>query len=250
MRLDLSTYAEIEEYLSSKNSIIIPIGSIEQHSPDGILGTDHLIAQALAQAVGKRLQIAVAPALPVGIALHHMSFPGTISLKPKTFILYIQEIIQSLVSHGFEQFLFINGHGGNIQTLQAAFAQLTGEHRIKFDVASWWHLPEVKAMEEELFGEENGQHATASEISITRFLYPEAFQDSRGFDKPFAKTNYDLTIPEYAWPLSAEGFREIFPFGNIGSNPTIATTDKGRTIFTIAVDALCEYTQYFLEQRY
>ena len=123
MRLHLSTWQEIEAYLQESDSIIIPIGSTEQHGPNGLIGTDAICAEKIAQGVGEKTNAIVTPTINVGMALHHTAFPGTISLRPTTLILYIQDYIISLAKAGFRKFFFINGHGGNIATLKAAFSQ-------------------------------------------------------------------------------------------------------------------------------
>jgi len=123
MLLQLSTWLEVESYLEQSQGIIIPIGSTEQHGPTGLIGTDALCAEAIAKGVGKQVGAMVAPTLNVGMALHHTAFPGTISLRPSTLIQVILDYVTCLARAGFRQFFFINGHGGNIATLKAAFAE-------------------------------------------------------------------------------------------------------------------------------
>jgi creatinine amidohydrolase len=57
------------------------------------------------------------------MALHHTAFPGSISLRPSTLIAMVQDYVKPLARAGFSRFFFINGHGGNIATLKAAFAE-------------------------------------------------------------------------------------------------------------------------------
>ena len=86
MQLHLSTWTEVEQYLHTSTGIIIPIGSTEQHGPTGLIGTDAICAEGIAAAVGIATNALVAPTINVGMALHHTSFPGTISLRPSTMI--------------------------------------------------------------------------------------------------------------------------------------------------------------------
>lgn len=250
MRLDYQSYQEVADYLQHKDIAIIPIGSTEQHSPDGLLGTDYLVAEDIAREVGQRLGIMVTPTIAIGIAIHHMGFAGTITLQPSTMIAYINDYVESLIQHGFAQFFFINGHGGNVPTLQAALAEIMNNHRIKSEIISWWHLPELQEKEKEFFGEQNGRHATVSEISITRAQHEEAFLDEHGFPKKLMQQEYDTEMTEFAWPLSSEGFSEIFPFGNMGSNPTLASVEKGRILFKLAVDTVCQLVAPFENKKY
>ena len=51
MQLALSTWQEVEDYLRTSRGIIVPIGSTEQHGPNGLIGTDHLDAEFVAKGV-------------------------------------------------------------------------------------------------------------------------------------------------------------------------------------------------------
>ncbi|MGL5034291.1 MAG: creatininase family protein, partial [Microcystaceae cyanobacterium] len=82
MQLQLSTWLEVEAYLQSATGIIIPIGSTEQHGPTGLIGTDAICAEAIAKGVGEEVGAMVGPTINVGMALHHLGFPGSLSLRP------------------------------------------------------------------------------------------------------------------------------------------------------------------------
>src|SRR6201990_1633364 len=125
MLLHLSTWAEIEAFLERSKTVIIPIGSNEQHGPTGLLGTDWLCPEIIAHEAHKGgADILVAPTFNIGMAQHHLGFPGTISLRPSTFIAAIGDWIPSLAAHGFEKSLVLNGHGGNIASIEAGFSEV------------------------------------------------------------------------------------------------------------------------------
>ncbi|MBN9270817.1 MAG: creatininase family protein, partial [Mesorhizobium sp.] len=52
MRLDTSTWEEVDAYLGHSDGVIVPVGSTEQHGPLGIIGTDAICAQAVADGAG------------------------------------------------------------------------------------------------------------------------------------------------------------------------------------------------------
>ena len=54
MRLHLSTWPDIEAYLQKSKTIVIPIGSTEQHGPNGLVGTDALCPEIIAEAAAKQ----------------------------------------------------------------------------------------------------------------------------------------------------------------------------------------------------
>lgn len=243
MLLHLSTWPEVEVYLEKSKGIIIPIGSTEQHGPTGAIGTDAICAEAIARGVGEVSNAMVAPTINVGMALHHTSFPGSISLRPSTMIQMVKDYLTSLAKAGFTKFYFINGHGGNVATLKAAFAEtyahladlnLPNYHLVQCQVGNWYMCSSVYKLAKELYGDREGSHATPSEIAVTQYIYPEAIKHA---------------------PLSAEvgqghaiygaaDFRRRYPDGRMGSNPDLATPEHGQQFYELAVK---ELTNNYLE---
>lgn len=234
MNLQEKTWPQVEEYLKTKKHIIVPVGSTEQHGPTGLLGIDYLSAWEIAKSVGEKTHTLVAPPLCFGMAVHHLAFPGTISFSPMTYVQVITEIIQSLARHEFSKFTFINGHGGNIAPLTTAFCQAK-QNQETFDIKlfNWWHLPEVTTYENKVFGNENGFHATCGEISVTMHTHPEAY-------KSVPKMNFSPTKERPHWPMAPEEFRETFPDGRMGSNPSLCSEEHGKVLFNLAVDSICQ----------
>jgi creatinine amidohydrolase len=167
------------------------------------------------------------------MAQHHMAFPGTMSLTPLTYIKVLTELLQSLARHGFRDFILINGHGGNIPSINAAFSQvLDSDQNYSFKLINWWHLPEVQTYEAEHFGDANGFHATCGEISVTMHTHQEAYKEVP------QNLKFTSTVREYPWPMGPQQFRKTFNDGRMGSDPSLATQKHGEKIFNIAVDAI------------
>ncbi len=232
MLLENMAYPEVETYLNEKDVILVPVGSVEQHSPYGLIGTDFIAAEAIARAVGDSLKLMVAPTLCYGVSPHHMAFKGTIALSPSTMIIVAGDIVRSLVTHGFRRILFINGHGGNIVPLNAAIRQLKNDGLSGyFDVISWYGQDDVTQACREAFGENDGHHATPSEVSITKHLRPSAFTGKPVLAQPVEK-------PKYYWPLTASEMKTVFPDGRMESAPWLASAELGNQIAATAADAL------------
>ncbi|MEB3828731.1 creatininase family protein [Phormidium sp. CCY1219] len=245
MLLHLSTWPEVEAYLKQSTGIIFPIGSTEQHGPIGAIGTDAICAEAIARGVGEATQAIVAPTINVGMALHHTAFPGTISLRPSTLIQVIRDYVTSLTRAGFTKFFFINGHGGNIATLKAAFSetyavlndlQVPNGDRVQCRVANWFTCSSVYKLAKELYGNEEGSHATPSEVAVTQYLYPEAIKQA-----PLSK-EVASGHPIYG----AADFRRRYPDGRMGSNSALATPEHGKQFYDLAVKELSNAYLEFL----
>ncbi len=250
MRLHLSTWTEVESYLHNSTGIIIPIGSTEQHGPTGAIGTDAICAEAIAAAVGTATQAMVAPTINVGMALHHADFPGTISLRPSTLILVIRDYLTCLARSGFTKFLFINGHGGNIATLKAAYAEtyahltdlnVPNADRVECQTANWFMGSGVYRLAKELYGDREGSHATPSEIALTQYIYPEVIKST--------PLDPDLLSKERKI-LGAADFRRRYPDGRMGSDPSLATPEHGKQFFDLAVKELTtSYLEFLASDR-
>ncbi len=237
MLLHLSTWQEVEAYLQTSEGIIVPIGSTEQHGPTGLIGTDAICAEAIARGVGEATQAMVAPTINVGMALHHTAFPGSISLRPSTMIQVVRDYISCLAKAGFTKFYFINGHGGNIATLKAAFSetyayleelQLSYAHKVQCQLANWFTCNSVLKLAKELYGEQEGSHATPSEVAVTQYIYPQAIKQAQL--SPQVGTGHQI--------YGARDFRQRYPDGRMGSNPALATPEHGKQFYELAVKEL------------
>jgi creatinine amidohydrolase len=245
MQLHLSTWTEVEAYLKTSRGIILPIGSTEQHGPTGLIGTDAICAEAIAQGVSQATQALVAPTINVGMALHHTAFPGSISLRPSTMILVIRDYLTCLARSGFTKFFFINGHGGNVATLKASFSELyatladlqvPGSDRVQCQVSNWYMCSSVYRLAKQLYGDQEGSHATPSEVALTQYVYPEVIK--RASLSPEVGQGHSI--------YGAMDFRRRFPDGRMGSNPDLATPDHGKQFYDLAVKELSNTYLEFL----
>ena len=248
MRLQLATWPEVETYLKETTGIIIPIGSTEQHGPTGFVGTDALTAEGISHHLGERHGIMVAPTISVGMAQHHLGFPGSMTLRPSTLIAVVRDTVESLARHGFDRMFFINGHGGNIATVNAAFNEVYAERSlapasnrpsVRCVMRNWFTCPGVMDLAKELYGDADGSHATASEVALTYHLFPE----------DAARVRTAPLSPEIAPDGSifdAEDYRRSFPDGRIGSNPALAEAEHGERFLEIATEELAAQYREFV----
>ena len=117
--LEEMSWPEVKQALDDGiTTVIIDAGSIEQHGPHMAEITDTLLGYQSAIELAKRLGNAlVAPVIRPGLSEHHMTFPGTITLRPEVFTGVVEDYISSYVRHGFKTIILISSHGGNNETL-------------------------------------------------------------------------------------------------------------------------------------
>jgi creatinine amidohydrolase len=254
MLLHLSTWPEVERYLASRSEILIPIGSTEQHGPTGVIGTDCICPETIARRVEESSDVMLAPTFNVGVAQHHLGFAGTITLRPSTMSAAITDWVDSLTRHGFDTIYFLNGHGGNVAPVQAAFAEIharrslaaragddragggrggsgsTTGRRLELRLRCWWDLPGVVELRQRLYGDEEGSHATPAEIAVTQHADARAIRDASALSPKIAPSGSAL--------VDAETYRARFPDGRIGSNPALARPEDGASLVTAAAEAV------------
>ena len=237
MLLYMSTWAEIEQFLQRSRTIVIPIGSNEQHGPTGLLGTDWMCPEIIARQAQKDADILIAPTFNIGMAQHHLGFPGTISLRPSTFMAAIGDWVRSLAAHGFEKILFLNGHGGNVASIEAAFSEIYAEASFArrpagfaLKLCNWWDLEGVNELAKQQFPTGHGVHATPSEIAVTQWAYPDSIKTA----------DYSPQIANWGPIREAADFRARHPDGRMGSDPAQASPEKGGELVRAAVSALIQ----------
>lgn len=101
----------VREYLQRKQSIIIPIGVVEQHGYQLPLKTDALIAAGVARLIGERTDMLVAPVISTSFS--GGGLPGTINISPAVMSQVVSDTLVSLVSQGFRNIYLFLCHGGS-----------------------------------------------------------------------------------------------------------------------------------------
>ena len=112
MRIEDANWMDIENYLRYDDRLMLVTGACEQHGYLSLL-TDIKIPLALATAAGKQTGVLVAPPLNFGVSPYFAKYPGTISLRVRTFLGVIEDLVRGVYAQGFKRLLFVNGHGGN-----------------------------------------------------------------------------------------------------------------------------------------
>jgi len=235
MLLAFSTWPEIEDRLRHSQAVVVPIGSNEQHGPTGLLGTDWLCPEIIAHAAEKKGDLLVAPTFNIGMAQHHLGFPGTISLRPSVFQAAIVDWVNSLARHGFTRIYFLNGHGGNVASIEAAFSEIYAGWSFRGEACpfalklkNWWDLTGVLRLTREQFPTGHGSHATPAEIAVTQAAYPDFIKSA----------NYAPQIAPGGPIRDAADYRARFADGRIGSDPGQASPEKGEALIEKASAAL------------
>lgn len=129
----------------SRGVLLLPIAATEQHGPHLPLGTDLMIVQHVADRAAYRLRdlpVFVAPVLPYGFSAHHLPFGATCSVSVGALARFLREICESWIQSGSKRIFVLNGHGGNVETMQAVVKELAISSGLTLGCGSYWAMAE------------------------------------------------------------------------------------------------------------
>ncbi|OGO56514.1 MAG: hypothetical protein A2V85_03895 [Chloroflexi bacterium RBG_16_72_14] len=167
------TDPEVEAFLDRSRTVIVPVGSTEQHGPHAPLATDVLIPVEVARRVAPRVDAVVAPSISYALSYPHVGFTGVVHIRIPTFMALIEDVAVSLAAIGFRKIVFLNGHYDN--TYAIAYACATAAERLPaavraFPVNYWDGMTPAEAAE--FFDPSNGLHANRGETAAVLAINP------------------------------------------------------------------------------
>jgi creatinine amidohydrolase len=167
------TNPEIEAFLQSHHTVIVPTGSTEQHGPHAPLLTDVLIPQEIARRVAVDIGALVAPPINYALSYPHVGFTGLVHIRISTFMALVEDLCVSFAASGFTRIVFLNGHYDNTYAIAYACANAAEKlpKTVKAFPINYWDglTPEESA---EFSGLKNGMHANAAETSAILAINP------------------------------------------------------------------------------
>ena len=243
------TYVDIREYLAHKDSVLVPMASLEQHGPHLPLYTDTITAIEVSSRISQHIGILHTPPIWAGYSPQHMHGPGqgrgTITLRSSTLLNLMYDVARSLIHHGFNRIYFINGHGSNIKVVDPILRKLRYETGalISFvkpymenyvglmkgllenppEETPGWHASELETSQDMAH---NPAHVRMERAEFTRAHIPDFLP--RSFAKKDGMPDVEFDGYKYfSFPMDHHEFIES---GTIG-NPMRATAEKGEEAF-------------------
>jgi creatinine amidohydrolase len=121
--------------------VLLPVAATEQHGPHLPLATDRMIGWHFAHSLHLKIpeQVLILPPVAVGCSNHHMDFPGTITVSHEAFATYVEEILESVLAHDFNNLIILNSHGGN-QGIGQVILERLGPEVNQMVLVTWWKL--------------------------------------------------------------------------------------------------------------
>ncbi len=219
--------------------VLLPVGSIEQHGPHLPLDTDSFDAMYMLEEAVKRIDGPRPPILPTvsyGVSDHHMSFPGTVTLRPETLEAVLIDIGRSVATHGFQKLFICNGHGGNTSVLNIAARKLKRETGLLVFVDSGECMePGKKGLIETKNDVHAGEYETSTSLANRNELVDSDAIPGQEMGFPHPSMAFNHVPPfNFAWDT-----HELSSTGVLG-DPAKATVEKGEKLWESGISLLAE----------
>lgn len=248
--LQENKWEDVEDYLKNKKTIIIPVGSVEQHAKHLPLGTDSFLSQYIAEDAAKLTDTLIAPPLWVGWAPHHMAYKGTITLRPETLTSVVEDMCESLIYHGFEKIIIINGHReANLPPIRIGMTRVRNRTGAFIAIADPFYINAQKG--KELSEVEPGGlgHAEELEASQMYHLLPDLCDPSKSAKNipnqhrflqhdPYVEGDKMLTASDVAT------YKEATKGIGIMGDATLANEEKGKEYHEALVKNIAEFINH------
>ncbi len=244
MKFAEMTAPELQQVSRSQTVVLAPIAACEQHSRHLAVLTDTVLVTGVAEGVEKKLpkMVLLLPTLWLGASHHHLRYGGTLSASVDTHIDILCELVEPLLEDGYQRLLILNGHGGNIDTMQTALRMLQPHHREHIlAAASYWDLAskELSALAEG--PRKNMGHACEFETSMMLALRPDLVRRDQIADDP---PKDDSTLRGL---FLADDMYQKTDHGAVGY-PQLASAEKGQRFLQAAIDRTAEVAQRLLQR--
>lgn len=252
MYLAHMNFREVEAYLQHHDSVIIPVGSLENHGLHLPLGTDFLIPDEISRILDKKSPILIAPTINYGATDELSGFPGTVSIGTEGLLSLLKSICDQFYRYGFRHFLILNGHGGNSAAIQAVGMHLYRKGALLANL-NWWLM--AGQLNSEWAGGHGGGEETAGIMAVdpklvkTEYLnLPEDIRNDLGENLPYeAWTNINykgvsVSVPREIKDITSNGWL-LHSFKS--DIPTRASEEWGREMLSTVADYIADFASEF-----
>ncbi|SNZ05188.1 creatinine amidohydrolase [Natronoarchaeum philippinense] len=247
MHLADRTWPELGSYFESESVAIVPLGSTEQHGPHLPEGTDHIIAEGLANEAADRTGFLCTPPVRIGVSEHHRQFHGTMWVDPETFRNYVESFSRNLAYHGIDRIVYVNAHGGNVDHLREVGRRLRADDTAY--AIEWMWDESIPDLVDDLF-EHNGPHGGPKETAMVQHLAPDLVREDKleAAAEGGLRTFSDDEIRQH-------GARTFYDSIDNTDNGVLgdqrdATAEKGEELFEAATEQLVALLEWLDDQRF
>lgn len=209
---------QVRTALERRSSLLVPVGTCEQHGPHLPLGCDTIIVEHLADDLSAALGILRAPTIEYGVnTVTRRQFPGNASVRRKTLHRWMNDLLSTWELGGVQEFVLLTAHGDDphqeaLTTMRTRGARVFTVDILALDFTG--HLEET----------EGATHGGELDTSLLLYLAPQLVRMDLAQDY--------MPPPRLAARL-ARRLTGLVPAPSPGSvgRPSLASAEKGERLY-------------------
>jgi creatinine amidohydrolase len=247
----MMSWQEIRQAQQTHPVVLIPAGTVETQGPYTYVGLETVLPQRLAEEVAQRTNSLVLPAIPFGDSSQFKDYPGTITLRPEVVGMVYEDVVRSLVRHGFDHLLFLAMHIPN----QPMMEQVAHKVRDELGILIAWINPGrlAAAIMKDVspnFAAARG-HGADPGLSLALYLAPGVVDTSHivpnRATREFQGLPLDVMTPVFNdFPLNmAIRMQDMSPESGGFGDPTYASAAQGEVMFMRMVEHTTALVEYY-----
>ncbi len=246
------TWQEVRDARDENPTILVPTGTTETQGPNTFVGYESVLPEHLAREVARRTNALVVPTVPYGFSPDFRDYPGTITLRPKVVGMVYEDVIRSVLRHGFDHILFLSMHIPNLPMLEEVAYKIREELGVMVAWINPGKLASYYLREVSPNYDAASAHGADPALSLGLYLAPEAHdaesiepneyqEDFQGVDFAGGST---LTFKDFPFNMPLK-LGDLSPETGGFGDPQFASRDQGEQIFSKMVDHMVALVERF-----
>ena len=215
----------VRELLLARPTLIVPVGTTEQHGPHLPLGCDTIIVERLADDLSSMFGIARTPTLEFGVHAPSPMHPGGAALRRRTLHRVMNELIESWEEGaGVTEFVILTAQASEahleaLSTIRTDHARIQVVDVFSLDFADLLDRPDAPV------------HGGELDTALLLYLAPELVR---------MDLSQDFALSDQSMRSYRPGHSRQLPPGSPGSVgfPSLASPQKGALIYRFILDRI------------
>jgi len=213
--MERMTPGELSEYIETGDAVAIAgCGSVEQHGPHQLLGTDAYFTRIFMDYTSEECGGVAVPMMPFSWIGGLHQWAGTIDIRSKHQGAYLESMCTELIAMGFRRVVLINGHGGGREITFSAARRVykqTGVPVFAIYSSNYWftHPDAVKAWADHNVTDESAYEPSVAAAGMIHMGRPDLAEAL------LANAREELEHGDYAETVMPPSYKTAVKTGNL-----------------------------------
>ena len=221
-------WPEARARLEAGAVVLVPVGAAaKEHGHHLPLGTDWLIARALADAVARELPVLVAPVIGFGYYPAFVAYPGSQTLRAQTFVALVVDVLVKLVRDGARHLAILDTGVSTEAPLALAVREVLEQTGVEVVTAN---MRDLGREADGMFAQRHGGHADERETSLVLAIDPARVDMALAVEDYGNESERGGTV--FRRPITLTGDASARDYSRTGAtgDPSLASAGKGRAL--------------------